>query len=259
MGLVSVKGLAGKVRVYRVTGESGATARALTWRGSEASRAWWGGSVNWRCSSTASHLPRRGVARPSRSLATPGWANRACCMSSVRRSPVLTASGLRAAVTLTAQCWPISPSLILSSSTAGLTPVTETRTFGAKSTTDWGSSGWLWRQLHHLSLHLLAVETEGRVLVGPSPEAVKHQTFEALRGLVGEIAARGPLVLTIEDLHWADATSAEFLAFLLEHLAGSRILLVCTYRPDFASLWSGKSYHSVITLPPSHSLRGVRC
>jgi predicted ATPase/class 3 adenylate cyclase/DNA-binding CsgD family transcriptional regulator len=99
-------------------------------------------------------------------------------------------------------------------------------------------------------LHLLAVETEGDVLVGPSPEAVKHQTFEALQGLVGEIAARGPLVLAIEDLHWADATSVEFLAFLLEHMGGSRILLVCTYRPDFASLWSGKSYHSVVTLPP---------
>jgi DNA-binding CsgD family transcriptional regulator/tetratricopeptide (TPR) repeat protein len=99
-------------------------------------------------------------------------------------------------------------------------------------------------------LHLLAVETEGHLLVGPSPEAVKHQTFEALRRLVCEIAARGPLVLAIEDLHWADVTSVEFLAFLLEHMAGSRILLVCTYRPDFASLWSGKSYHSVITLPP---------
>jgi len=99
-------------------------------------------------------------------------------------------------------------------------------------------------------LHLLAVETEGHLLVGPSPEAVKHQTFEALRRLMAEIAARGPLVLAIEDLHWADATSVEFLTFLLEHMAGSRILLVCTYRPDFASLWSGKSYHSVITLPP---------
>jgi class 3 adenylate cyclase/DNA-binding CsgD family transcriptional regulator/tetratricopeptide (TPR) repeat protein len=96
-------------------------------------------------------------------------------------------------------------------------------------------------------LHLLAVEGEGDV--GPSPEAIKHQTFEALRGLVGEIAARGPLVLALEDLHWADAASVEFLTFLLEHMAGSRILLVCTYRPDFASLWSGKSYHNVITLP----------
>ncbi len=99
-------------------------------------------------------------------------------------------------------------------------------------------------------LHLLAVETQGDLPVGPSPEAVKYQTFEALRGLVSESAAHHPLILTMEDLHWADTTSVEYLAFLLEHIAGARVLLLCTYRPDFASLWSGKSYHRVITLPP---------
>ncbi|HEX9871994.1 MAG TPA: adenylate/guanylate cyclase domain-containing protein, partial [Candidatus Tectomicrobia bacterium] len=99
-------------------------------------------------------------------------------------------------------------------------------------------------------LHLLAVETQGDLPVGLSPEAVKHQTFEALRALVSESAAHRPLILTMEDLHWADTTSVEFLTFLLEHSAGARVLLVYTYRPDFASLWSGKSYHSVITLPP---------
>src|SRR5262245_19280229 len=99
-------------------------------------------------------------------------------------------------------------------------------------------------------LHLLAVETEGDVLAGSSPEAVKHRTFETLQGLVSTSATHRPLVLAIEDIHWADAASIECLTFLLESLAGSRALLVCTYRPDFASLWSGKSYHSVITLPP---------
>jgi class 3 adenylate cyclase/DNA-binding CsgD family transcriptional regulator/tetratricopeptide (TPR) repeat protein len=99
-------------------------------------------------------------------------------------------------------------------------------------------------------LHLLAVEIEGDVLAGSSPEAVKHRTFETLQGLVSTSATYRPLVLAMEDIHWADATSIECLTFLLESLAGSRVLLVCTYRPDFASLWSGKSYHSVITLPP---------
>jgi predicted ATPase len=99
-------------------------------------------------------------------------------------------------------------------------------------------------------LHLLAVETEGDLLAGSSPEASKHQTFEALQRLVNASATHRPLILALEDLHWADTTSVEFLAFLLEHIAGARVLLVCTYRPDFASLWSGKSYHSVITLPP---------
>jgi hypothetical protein len=69
-------------------------------------------------------------------------------------------------------------------------------------------------------LHLLALEVDGSLPAGLSPEALKHRIFEALRGLVLEGAARRPLVLAIEDLHWMDTTSAEFLTFLLEHLAG---------------------------------------
>ena len=41
-------------------------------------------------------------------------------------------------------------------------------------------------------LHLLAAGVEGELPAGLSPEAVKHRTFEALRGLVGESAARHP-------------------------------------------------------------------
>jgi DNA-binding CsgD family transcriptional regulator len=82
-----------------------------------------------------------------------------------------------------------------------------------------------------------------------SPEAVKHRIFEALRWLVCESAARRPLVLAFEDLHWVDKTTEEFVTFLLEHLAASRVLLVCTYRLEFVCTWSRKSYHNVITLP----------
>lgn len=86
------------------------------------------------------------------------------------------------------------------------------------------------------------------MLPGMSPEAIKYRIFEALQALVIETANQQPLVIAIEDLHWVDTITAEFLTFLLDHIAGARVLLVCTYRPDFASAWSGKSYHSVITL-----------
>ena len=197
MGLVSVKGLAGKVRAYQVRGERGGLARIDVARERGFTRLV-GRERNWRCSVTVFALALAGdVARLSRSLATPGWANRACCMSFARRSQVLTAPGSTAAVTLTAQ-WPISLSLILSSSTSGLTPVTETRTSGA-SLRRLGQLGMAPEGTAPYLLHWLS-RLEGDVLVGPSPEAVKHQTFEALRGLVGEVAARGPLVLAIEDL-----------------------------------------------------------
>src|SRR5439155_12902405 len=98
-------------------------------------------------------------------------------------------------------------------------------------------------------LRLLAAETENSIPAALSPEVVKRKTFEALQMLVLKGAARRPLILIIiEDLHWVDKTTEECLTFLLEHIAGVRVLLVCTYRPEFVSTWSRKSYHSGITL-----------
>jgi predicted ATPase/class 3 adenylate cyclase/DNA-binding CsgD family transcriptional regulator len=98
--------------------------------------------------------------------------------------------------------------------------------------------------------HLLGVGTAGELPERLAPEAIKQRTFETLRGLVCESASRRPLVLAIEDLHWVDPTTAEFLTALLDHIAGARVLLVCTYRPEFVRTWSRKSYHRVITLTP---------
>jgi predicted ATPase/class 3 adenylate cyclase/DNA-binding NarL/FixJ family response regulator len=98
--------------------------------------------------------------------------------------------------------------------------------------------------------HLLGVGTAGELPERLAPEAIKHRTFEALQGLMCESAARRPLVLAIEDLHWVDPTTAEFLTALLERIAGARVLLVYTYRPEFVCTWSRKSYHRVLTLTP---------
>ena len=97
-------------------------------------------------------------------------------------------------------------------------------------------------------LHLLATGIDAGLPSGMSPEAIKHHTFETLRDIALALSAQSPLVLSFEDLHWADHTTTEVLTFLLDHLAGASILLVCTYRPDFATTWSRKSYHHVISL-----------
>jgi predicted ATPase/class 3 adenylate cyclase len=108
-------------------------------------------------------------------------------------------------------------------------------------------------------LHLLATGIDAGLPSGMSPEAIKHRTFEALRDIVLALSAQRPLVLSFEDLHWADHTTAEVLTFFLDHLAGVPILLVCTYRPDFVTTWSRKSYHHVLSLtrlepPESHQM-----
>jgi predicted ATPase/class 3 adenylate cyclase len=97
-------------------------------------------------------------------------------------------------------------------------------------------------------LHLLAVDPGGGLPADLPPDVFKRRTFEALQMIMLTGAAQRPLVIAIEDLHWADPTTAEFATFLLGQVAASPILFACTYRPEFVSTWPRKSYHSAITL-----------
>jgi DNA-binding NarL/FixJ family response regulator len=56
--------------------------------------------------------------------------------------------------------------------------------------------------------------------------------FGALRGLLDRLAARAPVVLVVEDLHWADRSTLEFLSSLLRGLRDERLVAICTYRSD---------------------------
>jgi len=69
-------------------------------------------------------------------------------------------------------------------------------------------------------------------LVGAGPEETKQQTFLAVRDLVVALARQAPLVLVLEDLHWADNLSLDLLALMMETLTLAPILLVCVYRPE---------------------------
>ena len=56
--------------------------------------------------------------------------------------------------------------------------------------------------------------------------------FAVLLGLLDRISRQAPVVLAIEDLHWADRSTLEFLSSLLRGVRTERLLLVCTYRSD---------------------------
>ena len=98
-------------------------------------------------------------------------------------------------------------------------------------------------------------------LVAPlSPEAVRTRTFEALRHLFLAAAQDEPLVIAVEDLHWADDTSARFLSSLASGIAGARVLLLTTYRPGSWPGWLELSHATQIALPrlgPADSLKVV--
>lgn len=84
----------------------------------------------------------------------------------------------------------------------------------------------------------------------PDPQALKTRTFELLRRLIAKTAATGPLLLAIEDLHWIDATTNEWLELLAQGLARMPVLLVATYRPGYRPPWIDRSYATQQALPP---------
>ncbi len=62
------------------------------------------------------------------------------------------------------------------------------------------------------------------------PAAARFQLFEAVSGVLTRLAARHPLVVVLDDLHWADAGSLQLAEYVAARLSTARVLLVATYR-----------------------------
>ncbi len=70
-------------------------------------------------------------------------------------------------------------------------------------------------------------------LVGlESGQVERSELFAAWLRFFEALAARNPLVLVIEDLHWADDAVVDFIAHLVDWSRESPILVVCTARPE---------------------------
>jgi DNA-binding CsgD family transcriptional regulator/tetratricopeptide (TPR) repeat protein len=72
----------------------------------------------------------------------------------------------------------------------------------------------------------------GEPASGPAGQAAQARLFELLLGLLGRLGEQAPLVLVVEDLHWADRSTRQLLAFLARNLRFERLLVVVTYRSD---------------------------
>jgi predicted ATPase len=81
-----------------------------------------------------------------------------------------------------------------------------------------------------------------------SPEQQKQQTLHALLTVLLRIAAQQPLLFVMEDLHWVDPTTLEFLSLLVDQGPTARILALFTCRPNFRPPWTGRAHLTQVTL-----------
>ena len=71
----------------------------------------------------------------------------------------------------------------------------------------------------------------GAAIAKMSPEELRWETFAALRAVLTQLVGKGPTVLTLEDLHWADPTSLSLTQGLASVAAERPLLLLATARP----------------------------
>ena len=67
---------------------------------------------------------------------------------------------------------------------------------------------------------------------GEGSGMARQQMFGAVLGLLAELAAAAPVLLVLEDLHWADASTRDLLTFLSRVLRTERVAIAGTYRTD---------------------------
>lgn len=82
------------------------------------------------------------------------------------------------------------------------------------------------------------------------PMRRRSEMSRALQSRIVRAAGQVPAVVVIEDLHWVDAATEEFLAFLTDTIAAVRLLIIVTHRPGYQHPFGDRSYHVRVPLRP---------
>jgi class 3 adenylate cyclase/predicted ATPase len=100
-----------------------------------------------------------------------------------------------------------------------------------------------------LLAELLSVPLDNRYLAPDlTPQRKKERTFEALLRQLAGLADRRPVLMIVEDLHWADPTSRELLDLTVQQIERLPVLLIATFRPEYQPLWTDQPHVTALSL-----------
>jgi DNA-binding winged helix-turn-helix (wHTH) protein/class 3 adenylate cyclase/tetratricopeptide (TPR) repeat protein len=81
-----------------------------------------------------------------------------------------------------------------------------------------------------------------------TPERQKQKTLDTLLAWLLQEAERQPVCVVMEDLHWGDPSTLEWLSLLIDQIPMARVLLLLTCRPEFRPPWTMQSHHTHLAL-----------
>lgn len=101
-----------------------------------------------------------------------------------------------------------------------------------------------------LLLEFLSLAPTDAEPTGLDPQVRQRQLVGLFRHLISILGRHNPILILVEDLHWLDESSAQFLNQVVEGHARSNALMLLNYRPEFQASWVQGSHCQQISLQP---------
>ncbi|MBR0798117.1 AAA family ATPase [Bradyrhizobium jicamae] len=96
---------------------------------------------------------------------------------------------------------------------------------------------------------LLSIPNTGRYpTLDLTPQKRKERTLQTLIAQVEGLAMHRPVLLLMEDIHWADPTSLELFEQIMDRAPALPLLAIATFRPDFIPTWSARPQVTTVGL-----------
>jgi predicted ATPase len=100
-----------------------------------------------------------------------------------------------------------------------------------------------------LLAEMLSLASDGRYpVLDLAPQLRRQKTLDALTGRIEAFARSTPVLIVLEDAHWADPSSLEAFGRIVDKICDLRVLLLVTFRPEFAAPWLERTHVTGLTL-----------
>jgi class 3 adenylate cyclase/predicted ATPase len=96
---------------------------------------------------------------------------------------------------------------------------------------------------------MLSLRNDGRYpMLDLVPDQRRQRTLDALLAQMQALERSSPVLMILEDAHWADPTSLEVFGRVVDRIPTLRVLLIVTFRPEFEPPWVGRSHVAALII-----------
>jgi class 3 adenylate cyclase/predicted ATPase len=97
---------------------------------------------------------------------------------------------------------------------------------------------------------LLGIQESPDPLAQTDPQIKRQRTLDAIKRILLRESLNQPTVIIFEDLHWIDSETQALLDLIADSIAGTRLLLLVNYRPEYRHEWAGRGHYLQLRLDP---------